>query len=413
MAGKSLPESRLRQKLKLNEFKLNTLLEVTTSINNNVPTHELFNLFKFILRNQLNIGKSILYHKDEGSWKCVMRYGTRGQEKKFDVEQDLLHIKDITVIESSSKRHLSSFDVVIPVYHKNVALAFLLLGDLDEQELRISSIIRHLNFIQTLANIISVANENKRLAKENLRQERAKRELEFASEMQGLLFPERLPDNEKIQVAARYQPHQQVGGDYYDYIPLNMDEFIFCMADVSGKGVSAALLMSNFQANLRAHIHYSHFSLTELVRELNHRVMATAKGEKFITLFIGKYNMETRELSYVNAAHNHPIMQAGKETHYLDVGCTGLGMFRDLPFVNEGKIKVPENAVIVAYTDGVVEQENKDSEEYGMERLTELVQGHPNDSMEELNTAILKSVDKFRGRVGPVDDITLVSLRIY
>lgn len=413
MASKSLPESRLRQKLKLNEFKLNTLLEVTTSINNNVPTHELFNLFKFILRNQLNIGKSILYHKDEGSWKCVMRYGTRGQEKKFDVELDLLHIKDITVIESSSKRHLSSFDVVIPVYHKNVALAFLLLGDLNEQELRISSIIRHLNFIQTLANIISVANENKRLAKENLRQERTKRELEFASEMQGLLFPDNLPDNDKIQMAAHYKPHQQVGGDYYDYIPLNMDEFVFCMADVSGKGVSAALLMSNFQANLRAHIHYSHFSLTELVRELNHRVMSTAKGEKFITLFIGKYNMESRELTYVNAAHNHPVLQSGRQTQYLDKGCTGLGMFDDLPFVNEGRVIVPENSVLVAYTDGVVEQENNDGEEFGMEHLTELIMDNQDEDMIGLNEVILKSVDRHRGSQGLIDDITLVSLRIF
>ena len=184
-----MPESRLKKRLRLKEFKLNTLLEITNSVNNNVGTPELFNLFKHILRNQLNIGKAIFYSRSDDGWECVINFGTRGKEKSFDVDNDLAHIKDITVIESSSKAHLHTFEVVIPVYHKNIPLAYFLLGDIDEQEIRISSIIKHLNFIQTLANIIAVAVENKRLAKESLRQERIKKELEFASEMQELLFP--------------------------------------------------------------------------------------------------------------------------------------------------------------------------------------------------------------------------------
>ena len=94
------------------------------------------------------------------------------------------------------------------------------------------------------------------------------------------------------------------------------------------------------------------------------------------------------------------------------MGCTGLGMFRDLPFVNEGKITVDPNSVLVAYTDGVVEQENKEAEEYGTERLTELVKDQKYESMEDLNAQILKSVDQFRGPKGLVDDITLIALRI-
>jgi sigma-B regulation protein RsbU (phosphoserine phosphatase) len=114
----------------------------------------------------------------------------------------------------------------------------------------VSPIIKHLNFIQTLTNIIIVAIENMRLFKESLRQESIKKELELASKMQNMLIPNPsiLPRNEKIRMTAFYLPHMDVGGDYYDFIELGKHEFGFCISDVSGKGMSAAFLMSNFQA---------------------------------------------------------------------------------------------------------------------------------------------------------------------
>ena len=109
-------------------------------------------------------------------------------------------------------------------------------------------------FIQTLASIIVVAIENKRFSLELIEQELDKKEMEMAAEMQKLLFPTNLPNDENIDVAARYESKHLVGGDYYDFLSLNDNEYFFCIADVSGKGTSAALLMSNFQAKLRANI---------------------------------------------------------------------------------------------------------------------------------------------------------------
>ena len=108
----------------------------------------------------------------------------------------------------------------------------------------ISPIIKHLPFIQTFTNIIAVAIENKNLAKEAIRQERIKKELELASEMQTMLLPTALPKDNKLDIAAFYKSHQQVGGDYYDVIWVNKTEIAMCIADVSGKGVSAAILMN-------------------------------------------------------------------------------------------------------------------------------------------------------------------------
>src|SRR4030042_5054330 len=189
----------------------------------------------------------------------------------IDVERDLLPIQDISFITSSPNKTLDAFDIVIPVIHKNVSIAYVIIGDIEEGE-GVSPIIKHLNFIQTLTNIIVVAIENIRLFKESLRQEAVKKELELASKMQNMLIPNSsiLPKNDKIFMTAFYLPHFDVGGAYYDYIQLSKNEFGFCIADVSGKGMSAALLMSNFQANLRALFTHD-VTLDALIEKLNER----------------------------------------------------------------------------------------------------------------------------------------------
>lgn len=404
--------TRSQSKLELKDFKLNALLEITKAINSNMPSDKLFGLFEFILRTQLNIGKTILFNNTGEKWECVLKYGVRGHERKFIVEKDLLHIKEITVIESSTKKHLNTFDVVIPVHHKSLPLAYLLLGDLDEYEIKISPIIKHLPFIQTLTNIIIVAIENKRLAREHVKQERIKKELELASEMQAMLFPSSLPDDEQLQIAAYYQPHQQVGGDYYDFIRLNEEEVAFCLADVSGKGVSAALLMANFQANLRAVIHYKP-SLIEVVKELNTKVMSNAKGEKFITLFIAKYNLRTRELNYINAAHNPPLLCIEDSVSQLTNGCTGLGMFEELPKIQQGRVSIPKDAVLLGFTDGVVELEDAEGNSFGTKTLIRLLKRNNSAHMEKLNQKIIKSLNKHRGEMPFIDDIALFLCRFF
>ncbi|MEO6884627.1 MAG: SpoIIE family protein phosphatase, partial [Bacteroidia bacterium] len=308
---------------KIKDIKLNALLEVTKAINSNQSVSQLLATYENTLRNQLNIGKLILFSKSE-TWKTILKYGVDDDYNKIDVEKDFANIKEITTIDSVSKSLKKTFEIIIPVFHKTVPLAYVLIGDLNEDKLEVSAAIKHLPFIQTLTNIIIVAIENKKLAKDNIRQAAVQKELDLASEMQSMLFPSSLPHDKQLDVAAVYLPHQQVGGDYYDFIRLNENEIAFCMADVSGKGVAAALLMSNFQANLR--ILFNHTTtLADLVKELNSKVMANAKGEKFITLFIAKYNMVTRVLNYVNAGHNPPLFASGKSTNLLKIGCTGLG----------------------------------------------------------------------------------------
>ena len=190
--------------------------------------------------------------------------------------------------------------------------------------------------------------------------------MELAAEMQKLLFPAKLPSNNRMEVAAHYESLHLIGGDYYDLIKLNNEEYVLCIADVSGKGVPAALLMSNFQANLRANIKYNHagLSIENLIRELNKNVNDSANGEKFITFFLAYYNCTNRVLKYINAGHNHPILTDGKTAKQLNKGCIGLGMFEELPSVEVEEIVLKPNDTLVCFTDGLVELENEECEQF-------------------------------------------------
>lgn len=360
------------KRLKLYSFKLNALLEITQAINENLSISHLLKRYETILKDELNIGRIALFKLND-KWDTIL---TTGMEKDdaaiVDVERDLLHVDEISFVTSSPNERLKNFDIIIPVITQDSPLAYVLIGDIDEEAEGVSPTIKHLHFIQTISNVIIVAIENIRLFNESLRQEAMKKELELASRMQNMLIPEneQLPQDTHIKFNAFYHPHFSVGGDYYDCIALNDDEFGFCIADVSGKGISAAILMSNFQANLRA-LFNEDISLQELVTKLNIRVMESAKGEKFLTLFIGKYIVSSRELTYINAGHNPPILfeQKKKQISMLREGCVGMGMLDDIPNIVMGSHLVDEPSKLLCYTDGLVELVDEDGVEFGTEKI--------------------------------------------
>ncbi|UKN03015.1 PP2C family protein-serine/threonine phosphatase [Paracrocinitomix mangrovi] len=402
-------ENRIRSK----DFKLNSLLEITKAINSNAPVSDILNIYNYVLTEQLGIRKFILFNH-QGEWKVLDKMGIKGKVKDIDVEQDFLRFTDITVIESSYKQSLDKFDVVIPVHHKDKPLAFLVMGGVKDQLMSNDRrSFANLNFIQTLTNIIVVAIENKRLAKQSILQEAVKKELEIASEMQRLLFPDHLPSNDKIDISAKYLSHSQVSGDYYDYIQINKDEFIICIADVSGKGIAAAMLMANFQATVRTLYTYKRFSLEDLVHELNTKFFDSAKGEKFVTFFIAEYNSKNRKLKYVNAGHNWPILIKGKTARFLNKGCIGLGMLKEIPFLESETVEIEQNTTLILYTDGIVELENNENEQFQTDRLTKIVQNFYPLSMEDLNEIIFSKLDDWRGKRKYVDDTAILSCRIF
>jgi len=236
--------------------------------------------------------------------------------------------------------------------------------------------------------------------------------MEIASDVQQLLFPENLPKEGQVILEASYLPHDLVGGDYYDYIPVSKNQFFICIADVSGKGVSAALLMSNFQASLRTLVRQS-LNLAEIIPLINNRVLEITKGERFITCFLALFDLTEERIEYVNAGHNPPIYFDSKgNLNSLDQGTTILGAFNHLPFLKVGSFTLEKNSTLFCYTDGLTETVNELGQEFGTQRLANYVSTHPNVELGRLHQDIIISLDQFKGKNPYQDDITMLSCRI-
>ncbi|QCK16204.1 hypothetical protein DCC35_16370 [Mangrovivirga cuniculi] len=293
---------KLKSEFDLKELQLQALLEVTQAINENLPEKSLYKIFEFTLRVNLRFSGLALF-VNEYNWNLKSSFGIKNPD--LESEPPIHHVNLVapTFVNGVENPFFDQFNWVIPVRHKENLLALLYIrdstiageGDVSEGVF---------SFTQTLANLLLVAIENKKLARKELKRQAMKRELEIARDVQHYLFPDELRHDDKVIMNAFYLPHQNVGGDYYDYIPtVNDHQFIFCIADVSGKGVPAALLMSNFQAALRTLVRRT-TDLEEIVNDLNLHIFQSANGQNFITFFIGLVDLEKDNLVYVNCGHN-------------------------------------------------------------------------------------------------------------
>ena len=401
-------DDKLKLDLKNKELQLHWLLQITKAINYNLPSEHLFEVCQMLLKDHLKVGKVVIYvHEDK--WSKSLEYGTHSKLEDFNPTTDEVDMDAIKSGKIVNPEWLKQFETIVPVYHNSKPLAYAFVGDIESESQEDKKTL--LPFIHTVINIIVVAIENKRLGKESIKQAAMKKELQMAAEMQSMLFPTSLAGTTSLQVSAKYIPHQQVGGDYYDYIPLSDHECIIVIADVSGKGMAAALLMSNFQANLRAIIK-NDVTLSRAVEDLNNVVNRTAKGERFITMFLAKINTKTNKINYVNAGHNPPILLFDNNIQLLQNGTTGLGMFDELPFLHEGDAAFHPNTLLTCYTDGITELEDEAGTQFGMDRLTTALQYHSrNNNLDEVHEKIKKELDTFRKSMTFNDDVTILSAK--
>ena len=405
-----LTEQTIKARYQIKELELNALLEITQAINNNLPEDSLYKIYNFTLRSNLNIQKLALFVLDD-EWNCKVCFGTKKHFSKVSLLTAFKTIQDITHLKEFEQCEFSVFDLVIPVSHKGNTLALVFVGGLDKDEYQGEDGVK---FIQALSNIIIVAIENKKLVRKQLQQESFRKELEIASDVQQFLFPDKLPYTDALKVEASYLPHDMVGGDYYDYIPINKNQFLICVADVSGKGIPAALMMSNFQASLRTLLRQTP-NLTDIVEALNFQVLENTKGEKFITFFAAIYDIRLKTMVYVNAGHNPPILvDKNNGILMLEEGSTVLGAMHPLPFLNEGFITNLEDFLLFCYTDGVTETLNESEQEFGVERLVEYFKRPDvnNKELKVIHQDIIVALDTFKGRNGYHDDITILSCRV-
>lgn len=237
---------------------------------------------------------------------------------------------------------------------------------------------------------------------------RKEAELSFALEVQQALFPHQLPDKNGLEFAAVCIPARGISGDYYDVMQFPDGRLVFAIADISGKGISAAILMANLQALLR--------TLAEtgnppgvVCAKLNNHLHQVTDASKFATFFYGEWNVAERRLRYVNAGHNAPIVLGSLSGRQLAEGGFPLGMFSCAEF-QTGEVTLQPGDLLVLYSDGITEATSRSGEEFGEKRLQTQIENGGGKPLAEVQATILEAVRNWAGDE-PEDDMTLLMVR--
>lgn len=398
----------LGEQLQMKDLELTALFETIRAINENASEADLYKIYKFILRSKANFSKLALYVKDV-DWECKTFFGTEIFYDELPLPRSILEFTEIADIGNAPDlNYFTEFDKIIPVKHKEVVLAFVFLG-ISEGLGNLEKL--DLAFINALSNIIIVAIENKKFARKEQEQQDYNRQLDIAKNVQHLLFPKKLPNQPKLTVEASYLPHHTIGGDYYDFLELSKTTRMLCIADVSGKGIPAAILMSNFQAGLRVLVNKND-ELEDIVKDLNTLIIQNSQGENFITAFFLLYDLENEKLSYVNAGHNPPFIFRDGKVERLDAGTTVLGSFPALPFIETGFQENLEKFLVFSFTDGFTETYNEKGEEFGEEDLENFISQNLTLNPKIMHAKLIALLNTFKGRNAYADDITLLSLHV-
>jgi len=256
----------------------------------------------------------------------------------------------------------------------------------------------------------AVAFENAWRLQEILEQKKLEQELAIAAGIQESLFPSCLPSLPQSDLAARNRQARLVGGDYYDALPMDGGRSLLCVADISGKGLPAALLMANIQATLRAIIG-AHATLAELASRVNALLHASTPPNKFATGFFLAYDPETGRAVYVNGGHNDGIvLRTDGSVQLLTTTGLPLGLFPKADY-EEGCVTLSPGDLLMIYSDGVTEAQNESEDDFEMERVIEVLKAHRESSASMIVEEMVSQIDAFVGAAPQHDDITLMILK--
>jgi phosphoserine phosphatase RsbU/P len=250
------------------------------------------------------------------------------------------------------------------------------------------------------------------LIEEQSKRQKLENEIVIAREVQSQLFPQVLPTLPGLELAAICRPARVVSGDYYDFIRTGNNTVGIALADISGKGIFAALLMASLQATLRSHAGFDSLTGTaELVARLNRHLFRNTSDDRYATFFYAVYDVAARTLTYTNAGHLAPFFVNGTNVQELSEGGTVVGLIEDCTFT-QGTIKVEPGSLFVAFSDGLTEPENVYGEEFGVQRLREEVLRQRSLHPQPIAENLIAAAEQWAGTAEQADDITVVIARM-
>jgi len=308
--------------------------------------------------------------------------------------------------------------LAVPLRTRSEILGVLLLGERAKGD---SFSSHEKQVLRACADQFALMIENARLTDRVVEQETLRRDIALASDVQRRLLPDAPPRDEGADFAAVSVPARRIGGDYYDFVELRDRAIGIALADVSGKGVAAALIMSVVQASLRIISSEGDVSPPRLVARMNQFVHRSTPGSKYATFFYAQLDERRRRLRYVNAGHNAPYLlraarpstadSAPAEIEQLSVGGTVVGMFPDMDY-QEATVELCAGDVLLAFTDGVPEAHNPEDEEFGEERLQQLLRQTAHLPADEISARISAEMKDWIRDAEQYDDLTFIVMKV-
>ena len=403
--------------------RLRTLVEASKLINSSIEPDTLFAAILTVARKELHVERGTLYFVDDQKreiWTKIA--GELANEIRLPIgkglagtvaatgEAVILHDAyqdsrfDRSLDQRTGYRTRSMLCVPIKNRGERVVGVLQLLNKTNG-----SFGSRDLEFLNGISDHMAIAMENATLHMELLEKQRMEQELALGREIQSRLLPSAPVDVRGVELAALSLPCYEVGGDYFDFLELPDGDLGLAIGDVSGKGVSAALIMSSVQAALRVAAPIED-DLARLVARLNALIFRSARGRKYATFFFGRYSPSTGMLRYVNAGHNPPYIVSAERL--TEIGSTGrpIGLLPESSYT-EGTIELPHGSTLFLYTDGLNEAADPDEAEFGNEELRALFLAQGNAPTNEIPSRVLDAVTAFERGAKATDDKTIVVMR--
>jgi sigma-B regulation protein RsbU (phosphoserine phosphatase) len=386
--------------------QLNTIFDIGRELNITLDQEKIGSLLSFAVMGELLVNKCVVYIRRNNLMEVLVAKGLtppqNTPEKLCDISQPVL-LEDTDRFAALQKAGLA---LLVPMRLQDETKGLLALSSkisgtsFDEEDLE---------FLTTLGNQATSSLENARLFEEALEKQRMEEELNLARNIQQKLLPSELPTIPRYEIAAVNLPSRQVGGDYYDVFLLSEHVYGIAIADVSGKGAGAALLMAYLQASMQA-LAIRDVPLEEMVGSINDLIHRNTDLDKFITFFYGLLDWTKNTFTYCNAGHNPPYHVRRDGTFgELMAGGIVLGMMSGMHF-ESATIQVEEGDWIVMFTDGITEAMNPAEEEFGEKRLLELIRSSVKVTTRDMLDGIVTQVEEFAAGAPQADDITLVTL---
>ncbi len=326
------------------------------------------------------------------------------------------HLRDArapVVPDAEEQSELPGLDarLVLPLASKNDLLGFISLGPKRSEEPYSSDDTR---LLLTVAAQTGLALENSRLseaiAHEVSQRELLNREIEIAREVQQRLFPQNLPHIVSLDYAGHCRPAQGVGGDYYDFLALSDGQLGLAIADISGKGIPAALLMASLQASVRGQSQ-GPGDVASLMTNVNRLVYEASPANRYATFFYAQFDPRTRRLIWSNGGHNPPILLRGGDVIRLETGGPVVGLFPRSSYEQDA-IALQAGDLLIFYTDGMSEAENPAEDEWGEDALISAARACAEQTPVEMIASIMNAADAFASGAPQHDDMTLVIARV-